>query len=82
MYLVYGSTEYNKEIHAVIGAMYQLDDAVVTGIFKILGHVLEESSNKEAIELRVPSGYAAVATSKALRSPCCLDLPLRNNCHK
>ena len=49
--------------------MYQLDNAVVTGIFKILGHVMEESSNKKATELRVPSGYAAVATSKALRSP-------------
>ena len=49
--------------------MYQLDNAVVTGIFKILGQVMEESSNKKATELRVPSGYAAVATSKALRSP-------------
>ena len=49
--------------------MYQLENAVVTGIFKILGHVMEESGNREATELRVPSGYAAVATSKALRSP-------------
>ena len=49
--------------------MYQLDNAVVTGILKILGHVMEESGNKEATELTVPSGYAAVATSKAIRSP-------------
>ena len=49
--------------------MYQLDNAVVTWICKILGHVMEESGNKDATELRVPSGYAAVATSKALRSP-------------
>jgi hypothetical protein len=49
--------------------MYQLDNAMVTGRSKILGHVREESGNKETTELSVPSGYAAVATSKALWSP-------------
>jgi hypothetical protein len=43
---------------------------------------MEESGNKEATELRVSSGYTAVATSKALRSPWWRGLPFRNSCHQ